>query len=386
MKKSYHIPLCVVALSLILWGCGGSNGQGGGSGTLHVSLTDAAACGFDEVNVTVSKVRVHQSSNADENEAGWSDIDLLPPQKIDLTSLVNGVLQDLGQTALPAGHYTQLRLVLVPNSPSDPLNNSVIPTGGTELPLDTPSAVRSGLKLNHEFDVPTDTLVDLVLDFDACHSVVKKGNGGYSLKPVISVTPTAVSGQITGFADPALSNPVVFAEQAGKVLKSTIPDATTGSFILSPLQQSSTAGNYDVVITADNAAAAMIQSVPVTAEAATPVSTDTDPITLDGSATHVVSGMITPATVETTIRATQTFSSGPTMEVRSTSVTESYTLTLPVGAPSLGSYGTLPIALAADAAIAGQYQLEASAEGYASQTASADISGGDVTRNFTLTP
>jgi Domain of unknown function (DUF4382) len=388
MRNSFHIPLCVLALSLILWGCGGggSNGQGGGTGTLHVSLTDAAACGFDEVNVTVSKVRVHQSSNADENEAGWSDIDLLSPQKIDLTSLVNGVLQDLGQTALPAGHYTQLRLVLVPNSASDPLNNSVIPTGGTEVPLDTPSAVQSGLKLIHEFDVPTDTLVDLVLDFDACHSVVKKGNGGYLLKPVISVIPMAISGQITGFTDPALINPVVYAEQAGKVLKSTIPNAATGNFILSPLQQSSTAGNYDVVITADNAAAAMIESVPVTAQAATPVSTDTDPITLDGSATHTVTGTITPATVETMIRATQTFSSGPTMEVRSTSVTGSYTLTLPVGAPSLGTYGTLPIALAADAAIAGQYQLEVSAEGYSSQTASADIGSGDVTWDFTLTP
>lgn len=386
MKNSYHIPLCAVALSLILWGCGGSSGQVGGTGTLHVSLTDASACGFDKVNVTVSKVRVHQSSSANENDGGWSDIDLPSPQKIDLTALVNGTLYELGQAALPAGQYTQLRLVLVPNSPSDPLNNSVIPIGGTETPLKTPSAVQSGLKLIHEFDVPPDTLVDLVLDFDACHSIVKKGNGGYGLKPVISVIPMVISGQITGFADPALSNPVVYAEQAGKVVKSTMPDAATGSFILSPLQQSSTAGNYDVVITADNAAAAMIQSVPVTAQAATTVSTNTDPITLDGSATHTVSGMIMPATVETTIRATQTFSSGPTMEVRSTSVTESYALMLPVGAPSLGSYGTLPIAFVADGAIAGHYQFEASAEGYSSQTASADISSGDVTQNFAFTP
>jgi len=397
MKKSYILGLCGVALSLILWGCGSSSsGQGGGTGTLRVSLIDAAACGFDHVFVTVSKVRIHQSSNANENDMGWSDIDLPSPKKIDLTSLVNGAFQGLGQTPLPAGHYEQIRLVLVANTQGDPPNNSVVLSDDpnkTEVALATPSAVQSGLKLIHEFDVPAGTLVDLMLDFDACHSIVKKGNGngGYLLKPVISVTPMAVGGQITGFVDPHLDdhltplvNPVVYAEQSGKVVKSTIPDSN-GQFTLTPLQESSTAGNYDVVITADDAAPALIQSVPVTAQGNTAVSTDTAPITLTGSATHTVSGNITPS-VEATIRATQTFTSGPTMEVRSTSVTDSYSLTLPVGAPSLGTYGPLPITFTADGAVAGKYQLEASADGFSNQTASVDISGGDVSHDFTLTP
>jgi hypothetical protein len=386
MKKSSFIQLCGVALSLILWGCGMQNGQSGGTGTLRVSLIDAAACGFDHVFVTVSKVRVHQSSNANENDMGWSDIDLPSPKKIDLTSLVNGAFQGLGQTPLSAGHYEQIRLVLVANTQGDPPYNSVVLSDDpnkTEVALATPSAVQSGLKLIHEFDVPADTVVDLVLDFDACHSIVKKGNGngGYLLKPVISVIPTVVSGAIAGFVDPQLLNPMVYAEQAGQAVKTTMPDATTGSFTLFPLQQ----GNYDVVITADDAATAMIQSVPVTAQGNTAVSTDTAPITLTGSATHTVSGNITPS-VEATVRATQTFTSGPTMEVRSTSVTDSYSLTLPVGAPSLGTYGSLPITLTADGAVAGKYQLEASADGFSNQTASVDISGGDVTQGFTLTP
>jgi len=391
--KTNDLRIWGVALVLILSGCGGSDygsgsasGQAGGTGTLRVSMTDAAACGYDKVNVTVSKVRVHQSSNANENDAGWSDIDLSSPQKIDLTSLVNGTLFELGQAPLPAGHYTQLRLVLVANSPSEPLNNSVLPSGGTETSLKTPSAVQSGLKLIHQFDVPADTLVDLVLDFDACRSIVKKGNGGYGLKPVISVIPIAISGRITGFVDPALSNPVVYAEQGGHVIKTTIPDETTGSFSLSPLSQSSTVGNYDVVITADNAATAMIQSVPVTAQGTTTISTDTDPIMLAGSAVHAVSGTIMPSSAETVIRATQTFSSGPTMEVRSISATGSYSLSLPDGAPFLGNYGPLPIGLTDDGAVAGQYQLEASADGFSTQTGSADIRSGDVTQDFALTP
>jgi hypothetical protein len=349
-------------------------------------MIDAAACGFDHVFVTVSKVRVHQSSNANENDMGWSDIDLPSPKKIDLTSLVDGAFQSLGQIPLPAGHYEQIRLVLVANSQSEPLNNSVIPSGGTEMPLDTPSGVQSGLKLIHQFEVPADTLVDVVLDFDACHSIVNTGNGGYLLKPVISVTPTVAGGQISGFVDPHLVNPVVYAEQAGVVVKKTIPDGTTGSFSLFPLQQSSTAGNYDVVITADHAATAMIQSVPVTAQTDTAVSTDTAPVTLAVSTPHTVSGAIAPSGVEAKIRATQTFTSGPMMEVRSTSATDSYSLTLPADAPSLGTFGPLPITFTADGAVAGKYQLEASADGYLSQTASVDISGGDATHDFTLTP
>ena len=38
-----------------------------------------------------------------------------PAQRIDLLDLTNGVLAELGQTPLPAGQYTQVRLVLRPN-------------------------------------------------------------------------------------------------------------------------------------------------------------------------------------------------------------------------------------------------------------------------------
>jgi hypothetical protein len=387
---THYLKFMAFVLSLLIWGC---SSEDGGMGSLNVSMTDTVSCGFDQVNVTVSKVRVHQSAEAGANTSGWTDILLSPPRKINLTSLVNGVLEDLGQTALPAGHYTQLRLVLVPNTPSRPPNNSVVLTGSnTEILIDTPSAVRSGLKLIHEFDVAANTLVDLVLDFDACRSVVAKGNGGYALKPVISVIPGVVSGQIVGFVDTTLSssNPVIYAEQGGRVVKSTFPNSD-GSFALSPLQGSSTAGNYDVVITAESHVTAVIQSVPVTAQGTTPVSTSTTPILLNSSLTHIVSGTVTPVSTEASIRATQTFSGGSlTIEVRFTSANfsdGSYSLTLPTDAPLLGNYGngSLPIALIADPSIAGKYELEASATGYQSQSVPIDISSGDLTQNFTLT-
>ena len=113
--------LMAFLLSTLLAGCGSGGGGDGGAapapGTLGVSLTDAPACGFDAVNVTVVKVRVHQSASATENDAGWSDITLSPARKINLLSLNNGALIGLGETPLAAGHYTQLRLLTNPKTP-----------------------------------------------------------------------------------------------------------------------------------------------------------------------------------------------------------------------------------------------------------------------------
>src|SRR5574341_19423 len=107
--------------TMVVAGCGGSGDGGGGTGTgtASVSMTDAPACGYDQVNVTVNKVRIHQSDTADDNTPGWTDITLNPPKKINLLDLKDAlVLETLGETSLAAGHYTQLRLVLVPNDKS----------------------------------------------------------------------------------------------------------------------------------------------------------------------------------------------------------------------------------------------------------------------------
>src|SRR5713101_4173113 len=81
------IWLVGLLVTVFVAGCGGDGGGSTQPGTLGVSMTDAPACGFDEVNVTVSKVRVHQSSTADDKAAGWTDITLNHPQKINLLTL-----------------------------------------------------------------------------------------------------------------------------------------------------------------------------------------------------------------------------------------------------------------------------------------------------------
>ena len=148
-----------------------------------------------------------------------------------------------------------MRLVLDPNA------NSVVLTGTTtELPLSTPSAVQTGIKLINQFDVMAGQTADLMLDFNACQSIVKRGNGTYLLKPVINVVPFTLNG-IDGFVDTALlgSNVMVTAQQNGVVVQSTAPNASTGEFLLSRLAP----GNYDVVITADGHATVVISAVPI---------------------------------------------------------------------------------------------------------------------------
>ena len=194
--------LCILALAS-LTACGGGSGggvdsSGGGSstvngdsdtGTLRLALTDAPACGFDTVFVTIQKVRVHKSSDANDIDGGWSEIVLNPAKKVDLLSLTNGKLEELGQTVLPAGKYTQLRLVLAENNGA-PFANSAKPTGESEVALQTPSGQQSGLKTNIDITVAANTTSDFVIDFDACKSIVAAGGSGkYLLKPVLSMTP-----------------------------------------------------------------------------------------------------------------------------------------------------------------------------------------------------
>ena len=199
----------LLGAAAILAACGGGGGGGTatGDGSLRVALTDAPSCGYDHVFVTIEKVRAHTSATAGDAEGGWSELTLSPARRVDLLTLTNGVLEELGTMPLPAGHYSQIRLVLASNSGTGTTSiaNAVQPTGGELVPLATPSGQQSGLKLQAHFDVAAGQMADMVLDFDACKSVVKAGNSGnYNLKPVISVFQRIVSG-FTGYVTTTLA-------------------------------------------------------------------------------------------------------------------------------------------------------------------------------------
>jgi hypothetical protein len=383
-------------LAALVAGCGGGGGDGGSStsGTLGVSLTDAPACGFDEVNVTVTKVRINQSSTAGENDGGWTDITLSPARKINLLDWNNGGITALGETPLAAGHYSQLRLVLDPNTSNGLANSIVLVGSNTETPLVTPSAVQSGIKLVNEFDVASGQRVDLLMDFDACKSIVKRGNGVYALKPVIRVVPFVLNG-INGFVDTAMlsSGVMVTAQQNGVIVQTTAPNTTTGEFFLARLP----AGSYDVVLTANGRSTAVIAGVLVaTSTSVVPVSNTVTRITMPTSLNRTVSGTAVLNPVSTTelayVAAKQTFGSAPTVTVKSMAADDlnggAYSLSLPIGEPLLGQFGTgiLPIALPMQLGMAGKYSVAASATGYETQSFSKDIFVANATQAFVLVP
>ena len=366
------------ALLIGLTGCGGGGGDGGisGTGVMRLSLTDAPACGYDEVNITIEKVRVNQSSDASEGDGGWSEVVLNPAKRVDLLTLTNGILEELGETSLPAGKYTQMRLVLAANGGAAPFANSVIPTGGVETPLTTPSGQQSGLKLNVNMDVAAGELADFVIDFDACKSVVRRGNSGqYNLKPVISVIPRLSDAglRVVGYVDTAIANgsTTVSVQQGGVPIKATVPDAS-GTFVLYPVP----VGTYDLVVGAAGRVTAVMTGVPVVATSITTVNSTSFAFLPQSSSSTTVTGTVTPTTA--TVRALQTLTGGPTVEVAWASVdadTGLFETVLPDEAPASTAYvanATTAYAFTPDAATAGLYTLQTSLDGSPPQSQSID--------------
>lgn len=373
------------ALLAGLAACGGGGGDGAasGSGTLRLALTDAPSCGYDAVYVTIEKVRVHQSSNAGDNDGGWSEIVLNPARRVDLLGLTNGVLMELGQTPLPTGKYTQMRLVLADTSNGQSLANAVVPTGGAEVALKTPSGQQSGVKTNINIDIAENKMADFVLDFDACKSVVRAGaSGQYLLKPVVTVIPRFISG-VQGQMDAAMAGAQVSLQLNGIVVKATLPDAA-GRFLLQPVEP----GNYTLVLTAPGRTTAVVTGVPVAAETVTPLGSAASPFSLPVSATAGVSGA---APADTLVRALQPLTAGMSVEVGGQFVnatTGAYAFTLPVAAPLVAAYvpAPAPLVFSADAAAAGKYALRASLVGYAEKEATLPTlaAGASASQNFTF--
>jgi hypothetical protein len=288
-------------------------------GTAKMTLTGEPGCGYDAVNVTVTKIRFHMSATAVATDAGWTEVALSAPRRVDLSQMGNGAAIDLASAALAPGHYAQARLVLDQNSNNGTVN-SVVPSGtGVEKPLLTQTAAPDGaqIALGSGFDIVNGGSVNVVADFDGCRSVMPHGPE-YLLRPVINAVPAAKNG-IDGFLDKSLlgTNVRVSAQQKGVEIRATAPDAATGEFMLARLP----AGSYDIVITADNRAAAVISGVTVAdGSAVVALNSASAPITLAPTTAGAIDALLTLVPFSPVQApfgsATQTFSNGPRVSVR----------------------------------------------------------------------
>nr|WP_321410861.1 DUF4382 domain-containing protein [uncultured Carboxylicivirga sp.] len=200
---------------------------------LQLFLTDAPS-DYDEVLIDIEDVRINVSSEDD--DSGWRSLSDINSGVYNLLDFTNGLDTLLGEYVMPAGKISQIRLVLG--------ENNKVMVDGEYYDLDTPSAQSSGLKLNVHADLEEGITYRMWLDFDAGRSIVDKGNGGYSLKPVIRTFTEATSGAIKGMVTPVDAKPYVMAITAVEDTFSTYADTVSGYFLVKGLEE----GSYKVVL------------------------------------------------------------------------------------------------------------------------------------------
>ncbi|PBQ33014.1 hypothetical protein CNR22_14920 [Sphingobacteriaceae bacterium] len=189
----------------------------------YVRMTDAPGP-YTAVNIDLQAVEITGNGNTTQLNVNAGIYNLL--------NFSNGLDTLIATGSLYVDKVEQIRLILGPNS--------TVVKGGVTYPLSTPSAEQSGLKLQVHQTLQAGVAYYVLLDFDANQSIVEKGNGSYSLKPVIRTVETAISGSIKG----QLSQPGVAAiitVTSGGNSYSTVADSN-GNFIIKGLP----AGTYSV--------------------------------------------------------------------------------------------------------------------------------------------
>ncbi len=143
---------------------------------------------------------------------------------------------------------------------------------------------------------------------------------------------------------------------------------------------------------ANGKAAGIVRGVPVVVGTPTAISTTAAPMSLPASTYRRVSGTVTPASAEATLRALQLVNGG-NFEIAATAAasdTGAYSMfatapALPVAAPVIGTYqAALPIPLQPDGAAAGKYRVQATSATGAVQTQPADVNIADAVVNFSF--
>lgn len=189
IKLSVVLAVVVTLALLQLQGCGGGGGSSAATGTLKLAITDKQSDNFAHVVISVKEVRVVPAGleNAADNDPALPVVvQFSVPRVIDVMQL-QFVQQALGDVVLPAGSYSQVRLILEANpngQGQDPVNYLVLNTDlTTKIPLTTPSAQQSGLKVLGPITVKRGQINAVAIDFDPNTAIVARGNGAYNLKP-----------------------------------------------------------------------------------------------------------------------------------------------------------------------------------------------------------
>lgn len=158
-----------------------------GGGNFNLQLKDSPFTDAKAVFVTFSSVRVHRT------DSEWTSLTFAnsaTSRTCDLKKLETAT-DVLGAASLPAGHYTQVRLVVQSGTlyfDNASSGAACAPTltapAGASAALDIPSGE---VKLNRGFELKEGATMNMLLDFDGDKSIHQTGNGRYMMSPVIAV-------------------------------------------------------------------------------------------------------------------------------------------------------------------------------------------------------
>lgn len=200
---------------------------------IQFRLVDAPG-DYLEVNIIINDIRYNRS----DDDEGWisfgEPVDY--PIEVDLTELIAGNNLLLIDEDIPSGEIKQIRLILADG------NTLVIEDDNGEpitVPLNTPSAQQSGLKLRLDTFLESGFIYEFILDWDVNESIVQAGNSGnYNLHPVIHVIAEPNSGSISGIVADDLvpiQDAVVEAYTANNEFVTSTMTNELGAFLVSGL-------------------------------------------------------------------------------------------------------------------------------------------------------
>ncbi len=255
MRRNLSVLMVVlVVVSLMVWlGC---TAVDGGTGTLKLSLTDAPAANFKSVVVDFDSIEVSQSTSGDK---GWIVIND-DGGSIDLLTLTNGNLQELGVKNLAAGKYNQIR-IFVSSATITLADNTVIDSSEINVASDT-------IKLVKPFTIEDGITTELIVDFDAGHSIVKNDSVSsqykYIITPVTRIASVKTTGALSGSVAAVEGKTVMvtaFQDGSSVAFAGTICDVS-GDWMIGYLEP----GTYDLLIESDDSSTDVQDQIVVAGE------------------------------------------------------------------------------------------------------------------------
>jgi Domain of unknown function (DUF4382) len=231
-KRRMFFIVCTMGALLFLGSCSKNDKSTGTSSRLQVSLTDGPDPSVKEVWVDIQQIEILMGDTSKPLILNGSH-----PGLYNLLDFSDGKDTLLADATIPPGTISQIRLILGDN-------NYIITKDDVKIPMKTPSAQESGLKVQVHQEVTGGILYRLTLDFDAGKSIVKAGNSGnYLLKPVLRIFSLIPSGgDIQGVVMPDSAKTFVFAIQGLDTIASTSTDTSNGKFLFKDIP----AGNYSL--------------------------------------------------------------------------------------------------------------------------------------------